>query len=146
MKRDARSFLPQLHHPSIPLRQIVGERDPWITEEAKHVLLVCAETQQQVVADTSRRPASRSGLGQRGLRFMECQAIGDNGLVTPFDQRNQCRLQQHILLACEVHGMAGAPQQPLHPARPVLPLDLDQGLQFAQMVRVAQRMPHAFRV
>ena len=104
-----------------------------------------AETQQQVVADTSRRPTARSGLGQRGLRFMEGQAIRDNGVVTPLDQGDQSRLQRHVLRACEVHRMAGPAQQPLHPARPVLLLDLDQRLQFAQMVRVAQRMQHAFQ-
>src|SRR4051812_6614574 len=41
--------------------------------------------------------------------------------------------------------MAGAPQQPLHPARPVLLFDLDQGLKFAQVVSVAQGMPHALQ-
>ena len=143
VREAAGDLLPQLHHPSVSLRQVVGEWNPGIGEEAKHVLLVCAETQQQVLADTSRWPTSRSGLGQRGLRFMECQAIGDNGVITAFDQGNQPRLQWHILLACEVHDMAGTPQQPLHPARPVLLLDLDQGLQFTQVVRIAQRMQHA---
>jgi hypothetical protein len=40
---------------------------------------------------------------------MECQAIGDNGVVMPLDQGNQSRLQRHILLACEIHDMAGTP-------------------------------------
>ena len=57
------------------------------------------EAQQQVVADASWRPAVQPGLGQRGLRLVEHQAIGDDGLVTPFDQRDQSWLQRHILVA-----------------------------------------------
>src|SRR3954466_10272449 len=48
-------------------------------------------------------------------------------------------------------GFSGTPRsrarllawQALHPARPVLLFDLDQRLEFAQMMRVAQRVPHA---
>src|ERR1700722_4175240 len=107
----AGDLLPQLHHPSIPFRQVVGERYPRISEEVEHVLLVCAETQQEVVAGAPWWRTSRSGLAQGRLRFVECQAVGDNGVVTPFDQRNQSRLQRHIPLACEVHGVTGTPQQ-----------------------------------
>ena len=40
-------------------------------------------------------------------------------------------------------GVAGATQQALHLARPILFLDFDQRLQFAQVVGVAKRMRHA---
>jgi hypothetical protein len=41
--------------------------------------------------------------------------------------------------------VAGPAQQPLHPPRPVFLLDLDQRLQFAQVVGVAQRVQHALQ-
>jgi hypothetical protein len=61
-------------------------------------------------------------------------------------RRNAVRSGQSVAASAALrvhvrgHGMAGTPRQPLHPARPVLLLDLDQRLQFAQVVGVAQRM------
>ncbi len=42
----------------------------------------------------------------------------------------------------KVRRVADAAQKALHPASPVLVLDLDRRLQFAQVVRIAQRMQH----
>src|SRR5271170_1149804 len=87
-----------------------------------------------------RWAAAPSGLCQGWLAFMERQAVRDNAVVTSFDQRDQARLERHTLLTCKIGRVACAAQQALHLACPVLFLDLDQRLQFPQMVRIAQRM------
>ena len=71
---------------------------------------------------------------------MECKAFGEVAIVTSLDQRDQSGLQRHTLPARKVRCVAGAAQQALHLARPVLFLDLDQRLQFPQMMRVTQRV------
>ena len=90
-----------------------------------------------------RWAAAPSGLCQGWLAFMERQAVRDNAVVTSFDQRDQARLERHTLLTCKIGRVACAAQQALHLACPVLFLDLDQRLQFPQMVRIAQRVQHA---
>jgi hypothetical protein len=97
------------------------------------------------VTNPSRRSATRPGLGQRRLRLMECQTVGDDGVVMPLDQGDQSRLQWHVRFVDEVDRMAGTAQQALHLARPVFLLDLDQCLEFPQMMGIAQRMQHAFQ-
>src|SRR5215213_8065264 len=143
----AGDLLPQLHHPPVALGQVVGEGPPWVGEKAEHVLLTGAETQQKVVANPSRRTATVPGCGcggdQRGLRRMERQALGEDSVITSLDAGDQGRLERHAPVARQIGGMAGAAQQALHPARPVLLLDLDQRLEFPQVVRVAQRMQYA---
>ena len=74
---------------------------------------------------------------------MKRQALGEDSTVTSLDAGDQGRLERHTPIAREVGGVAGAAQQALHPACPVLLLDLDQRLEFTQVVRVAQRMQHA---
>src|SRR5271157_5122804 len=58
----ARNLLPQLHHPPIAFGKVVGKGHQRIDEKAEHVLLTGAETQQQVVANPSRRTAAAPGL------------------------------------------------------------------------------------
>ena len=86
--------------------------------------------------------ASRSSAG---CASMERQAFSEDGVVTALEQRDETRLQRHALLAREVGRVAGATQQALHLARPIFSLDLDQRLQFAQMMGVAQRVQHTFQ-
>jgi hypothetical protein len=88
-----------------------------------------------------RLPAARSS----GPCLLECQAVGEDRVVTSLDLHDETRLQCYALLAREVRRVAGARQQPLHLARPVPSLDLDQRLQFVQMVDIAQRAQHTFQ-
>ena len=53
------------------------------------------------------------------------------------------RVESNPALAGEVCGVTGAAQQLLHLARPVFLFDLDQGLEFTQVMGVAQGMRHA---
>jgi hypothetical protein len=52
-------------------------------------------------------------------------------------------VESNPTLAGEVCGVTGAAQELLHLARPVFLLDLDQGLEFAQVMGIAQGMKHA---
>src|SRR4051812_50118414 len=74
---------------------------------------------------------------------MESQTLGEDRIVTSLDAGDQGRLERYAPVARQIGGMAGAAQQALHSARPILLLDLDQRLEFPQVVRVAQRMQHA---
>ena len=85
----------------------------------------------------------RCGTAQRRQGHVECQAVGHDGVVAALDERDESRPERHALLAREIGGVAGAAQQYLHPARPILLFDLDQRLQFPQMMRVAQCVQHA---
>jgi len=140
----AGDLLAQFHHSPVPFRQVVAERHKRVCEKAQHVGFSAAEPQEQIVANPAWRPtatfAFADSADQCRLRVMECQAVHQDGVITSLEQSDQARLQRHAALTRQVAGVAGAAQQALHPARPVLFFDLDQRLQFAQMMRVAQRM------
>src|SRR5271167_458796 len=95
------------------------------------------------MADPSWGTAAAPGFCQPRPRLVELQTVCENAIVTSVDQRDQTWFQRQALLARKVRHVAGAAQQALHLASPVLFLDLDQRLQFPQMVRVAQCVPHA---
>ena len=108
-----------------------------VGQEAEHVRFARAEPQQQIVADPAWRWAAWPCLRQGRLRPVIGQPVRDDGIVAALDQRDHLRPERQVLRGCEVHRMASPAQQPLHPSRPIFLFDLDQRLQFAQMVRVA---------
>ena len=72
--------------------------------------------------------------------YRALQPFGQDGVVTALEACDERRLQRNALFSCEVRRMTGAAQQPLHLARPVLLLDLDESLEFAQVMGIAQGM------
>ena len=74
---------------------------------------------------------------------MEGQSFGDDGIVTSLDQGDQRRLRRPSSFACEICRVTGAAQEPLHFARPLLFLHLDERLQLAHVMGVAQGVQHA---
>jgi len=74
---------------------------------------------------------------------MEGQPLGHEGVIATLDDRDHARFERDAALACEVDGMASASQQPVHLTRPGFLLDVDQGLEFAQMMGIAQGVKHA---
>src|SRR5215210_9207774 len=128
----AGDLLPQLHHPPVAVHQIVAERHSWVGEKTEYVWLPRAEAQQEIVANPSRRTATVSGCDcggdQRRLCRVKRQALSEEGVVTSLNAGDQGRLERYAPVAREIGGVAGAAQQALHPARPVLLLDLDQRL------------------
>ena len=77
--------------------------------------------------------------------LMEGEPLGDNGVITALTTFDQLRLQRNALFSRFVRGVTRAAQQPLHFARPRLFLDLDESLQFAQMMSIAQGVQHALK-
>src|ERR1019366_3299568 len=84
-----------------------------------------------------------SGARQRRLGRMESQPFGKNGVVTALKTFDESRLQSNAPFSGDIHRVTGAPQQPLHLARPVFPLYFDESLQFAKMMSVTQGVQHA---
>jgi len=82
------------------------------------------------------------GGRERRLGLVEGQPFGQDGVITALHPCDQAGLQRAAALACEVGGVTTAAQQLLHLARPVFLLDVDQGLEFAQVMGVAQGMTH----
>jgi len=74
---------------------------------------------------------------------MKRQTFSEESVITSLDAVDQGRLERYAPVARQIGGVAGAAQQALHPARPILLFDLDQRLELPQVVRVAQRMQHA---
>src|SRR5450755_1854215 len=128
--KAAGDLLPQFHHPAVPFRDVVGEGHARIGEKAQYILFADTQAQQQILTNPPRLPAARfafaAGAKQRGLCLMKRQPVGEDRVVTSLDQHDETRLQCRALLAREVRRVAGATQQTLHLARPVLSLDLDR--------------------
>jgi hypothetical protein len=115
-------------------------------------LFAICEAQEKIVPGSARFAATALGFSlggggrERRLSLVEGQPLGQDGVVTAFNlcmQARPERVESNAALAGEVCGVTGAAQQLLHLARPVFLLDLDQGLEFTQVMGVAQGMKHA---
>ena len=93
-------FLFDLHHTHITFGLIVGEGHGWIFEEAQDVLLAGGEAHEKIVAGSARLATTRFGISfagggrERRLGFVECQAFGDDGVITPLKPCQQARLER----------------------------------------------------
>ena len=120
-----------------------------IVKEAQRVLFARREAQEEIVSGSARRAAApfaaslRGGARQWRLGLMEDQPFGENGVVTTLETFDEPRLQSNAPFSRSVRGVTGAAQQPLHLARPLFFLDLDESLQLAQVMGIAQGMQHA---
>ena len=117
----------------IALGLIVGEGHGRIVKKAQRVLFTRCQAQKEIVPGSARRTAARfsssdHGSGQGRLGLVEGRAFGENGIVTSLSQCNQRRLQRRASFACEICRVTGTSQEPLHFARPLLFLDLDESL------------------
>ena len=74
---------------------------------------------------------------------MEGPACGDDRIVTAIDQAEQRGFERHTAVTRAIDKVAGVAQQAPHVGSPGFVFDLDQRFEFAQMVRVAQRVQHA---
>ena len=111
-------------------------------QEAQHVVPVLLEAQDEIVPDAPRLAAVALGTTEWGLLFMEGDPLGQDGVVASLDAGNEASSERHAKLAGKVCRVAGAPQQDLHLARPVFLLDVDQRLQLAQVMSLAQGVQH----
>ena len=96
--------MPHLHHSAVPFRQVVGERYFWVGQEAEYVRLSAMQPQQQIMADPARLAAQSfaGGRNQGRLINMEREALGQNGVVTSLDQRDEARRQRGALFVRQV--------------------------------------------
>src|SRR6476620_2724283 len=144
----AGDFLPDLHHAPVALGLIVGEGHGGIVQEAQHVVLAGAETQKEIVAGASwRSPPSLAAAvgcwcGQRRLVLVEREPLGDDDVIAAPELVDKAGVERHA--PGEMGGMTGAAQQAPHPARPLFLLGVDQRLENAQVMGVAQGMQHPF--
>ena len=140
----------ELHHAPVAFGLIVGEGHGRIVKEAQRVFFACCEAQEEIVSGSARLTTApfagslHGGARQRRLGLMEGEPFGENGVVTALETFDESRFQRNASFSREIGRVTGAAQQPLHLARPVFLLDLDQRLQFAQMMGVAQGMQHAW--
>src|SRR3954468_8675268 len=140
----AGDFLPDLHHAPVALGLIVGEGHGGIVQEAQHVVLAGAEAQEEIMAGASWRspPSLAAAVGwrcsKRRLVLVEREPLGDDDVIAAPELVDKAGVERHA--PGEMGGMTGAAQQALHPARPLFLLDVDQRLEFAQVMGVAQGM------
>ena len=86
-----------------------------------------------------RRPSAGSDLsGERRLVAMEGESAPDDG-VGAFDQRSQNGRRQRRCALDDgaLHGAVGFDEKIAHLPSPLLFVDVDQGLEFAQVMGVA---------
>ena len=75
---------------------------------------------------------------------MEREPLGDDDVIAAPELVDKAGFERHAPVPGKMGGMTGAAQQALHPARPLFLLDVDQRLEFAQVMGVAQGMQHPF--
>src|ERR1035437_1156989 len=83
------------------------------------------------------------GGRERRLRLVEGEALGEDGVITALEAFEHAGLERDAAVARAVGHPRGAAQQPLHLACPVFLLDVDQGLEFAQVMGIAESMEHS---
>ena len=71
---------------------------------------------------------------------MEREPLGDDGVIAAPELGDKAGVERHAAVPSEMGGMTGAAQQALHLARSLFLLDVDQRLEFAQVMGVAQGM------
>ena len=73
-----------LHHPNVPLGQIVGEGDGEVIEETQDIAFELVQPDQEIVPGAARRPSARADLsGERRLVSMEGKPAPVPGLFDP---------------------------------------------------------------
>src|SRR4051794_13779614 len=84
--------------------------------------------------------------GQRRLVLVEREPLGDDDVIAAPELVDKAGVERHAAVPSEMGGMTGAAEQALHPARPFFLLDVDQRLEFAPVMGVAQGMQHPFHL
>ena len=113
---------------------IIGEGNRRIIEKAQGVVLARCEAQEQVVSGSVWRATTPFAAcfhhcsGQRRLGLVKVQPLGDYGIVTAMETLDEPGLQDNVPFPRQAGGVGGATQEDLHLSRPILLLDLNEGL------------------
>ena len=113
-----------------------------VGEEAQASLLVLLEPEREIVTDAALSSAALSCL-ERRLCFVEGDGAVKDLIPGPRDPCHQGGGHVAVVLMGEAGGPVGASEQAMHAPGPVFLLDLDQGLEFAQVMSVAGAVAHA---
>jgi hypothetical protein len=129
-----------LHHSAIALGLVVGEGDGWLGGEGRAKCLPCGFASARGDCLTGSAGFSSAPLAaallwrsrDRVLRLVKGQSTSNDGVVSAFDERDQSGFERKAAFARQAGGATGATQQAPHLARPILFLDFNQRLPFAQ--------------
>ena len=80
---------------------------------------------------------------ERRLAFMERKPLRQNAVIAGGQPGQKPRAQAPLSRARQIGGVTGLPQKAMHRPCPRLLLNVDERLEFPQMMRVAQRVRHA---
>ena len=137
-----RNLHAQRHHALVPLRLVVREWHLGLVQETQRLRLEVPRPQRQPVARLPFLAPLRARRAQRLQTFVVLQCLPGQAVVTLLEPRDQARIPLEVLRTHDPRRSARPPRQSLHGVRPRLPVDLRQRFQFAQVMRVASRVPH----
>jgi len=138
----ARDFHFDLHHPQVLFGQIVGEGHVEVSHEPQGFGFERLEPFEQIVAGALFGASSREGFRlQFGQLAMEGQTEPNRGPIALDEGREGLRREGASAgLARLVDGGVGVQEHGAHEFGPGLLFDVDEGLEFAQDMGVAERV------
>ena len=136
----AGEFHLDLHHSQVPLGLVVGEGDGEVIEEAQDIAFELVEPDQKIVSGAMGRPSARSDPSGEGRQVsMEGKPTPGDGVVA-FDQRAQSERRQRRRAFRDrgAEALVGVEEKIAHLPGPLLLVDVDERLELAQVMSVAQ--------
>ena len=138
----AGDFLAQFPHSTIAFGLIVGKRNVGVGKETQGLGFVVLEPEGEIVSDAAFLSPAFAGLRrrERWLRLMKGERLGEDPIIGSSDPVEQRFGGRSCHCSGEMNDSIGARQEPVHAPGPVLFFDVDQGLKFAQVMGVAERV------
>ena len=96
---------------------------------------------RKIVTDSALFSPALLGM-ERRLRFVEGDGAVEGSIPGPGDLGDQGGGHVAVILTGEVGDPTGAQEEAVHTLGPVFLLDLDEGLEFAQVMGVAGAVAH----
>ena len=135
-------LLAQLGHSEVTFGLIVRKRRARVGEESQASLLVLAEAEREVMTDAAFLSSALAGP-ERRLRLVEGDGVVEDAGPGPRDPGHQGGGHVAAVLTGEAGSPVCALKEAVHALCPVFLLDVDQGLEFAQVMGVAGAVAHA---
>ena len=135
----AGDFHLDLHHSQVPLGLVVGEGDGEVSEESQDIAFELVQPDQEIVSGAmGARPRAPIALARGGWFRWKASPRRTMALVA-FDQgaQNGRRQRRRAFGDGGADAFVGLEEKIAHLPGPLLLVDVDQGLEFAQMMGVA---------
>jgi hypothetical protein len=141
----AGDFHLHLHHAQSLFGEVVGEGNGEVGEEPQHIVFEPVQSDQQIVSGAMFRPAAIGGApGQAGqLAMIGKPELEQFPIAVVEGLRQGWTKGGFVPLARFIHRPVGFKQEIAHRLGPRI--ELDQRLQFAQVVGVAERVSDAVK-